>query len=47
MIVSFEPYAYSELKNYISNLLDAGKSFSVRLIVDTNNNPNRWEVEEN
>ena len=46
MIKTFDAYAYIQLREYISSLLNEGKSFSCKLIVDTNNQPQHWEVEE-
>lgn len=46
MIKKFDAYAYIQLREHISSLLNNGKSFSCKLIVDVNNQPLRWEVEE-
>ena len=46
MIQTFPPYDYEELKNHVSRLLNEGKSFEVTLVVDVNNKPHHWEVEE-
>lgn len=46
MMRTFHPYAYPELKEYVTRLLEEGKSFEVTLVVDVNNQPHHWEVEE-
>lgn len=47
MIKIFPPYgAYGEINQHISNLLRMGKNFEVTLVVDVNNKPHHWEVEE-
>jgi hypothetical protein len=47
MITIFPPFgAYEELNDHIKNLLRMGISFEVTLVVDKNNKPHHWEVEE-